>query len=140
MTITDTAHAATRQHDTTTDTTQHVTSPKDIAVVKIMDQTRCTRDEAVAGILFIEDMVTKARGGERCNTPGTHHLTGAEMATAGYKIMDQIMPHGSTAEPGSAHALVQQIVLGSEEFALTHDNPSGRPDDCTVTVRVSKLT
>ena len=33
------------------------------------------------------------------------------------RVMDDIMPHGKTASEGSAHAAVQALILGPEEFA-----------------------
>ena len=86
-----------------------------------------------------ESARTAAR--HRIDGPGTHHLTGAELETVGYRIMDQIMAHGATAQPGSAHEAVEQLVLKPEdgEFGLMHSNPSGRPEDCQVSLRVHAL-
>ena len=140
MTITDTNPVAAVQHDTTTDTNPADLNPFYDAIAKIVEETRCSDDDALAGLLFIEDMVKQARGGERCNTPGTHHLTAGEMAGTGYRIMDAIMPHGENATPGSAHAAAERAILGSDEYAIVHDNPTGKPEDCVVAVTVRRMT
>jgi hypothetical protein len=137
MTITDATPVAAVQHDTIV----AGPNPHFVAVVKIMDETRCTERDAVGAILFIKDMLKQARVGARVgDVVGTHHLTTGQMRTRGYKIMDDIMPHGSTAVPGSAHALVEQILLGPDEYALVHDNPTGRPEDCSVSFSVRRVS
>ena len=105
-----------------------------------MEETRRSKDDAITGIEFIRQMATQARSGKRCGTKGTHHLTFEEMDELGYTVMDSIMEHNQTAAPDSAHAAVQTLVLGSDEFALTHNNPTGRKQDCTVTVDVGFLS
>jgi hypothetical protein len=139
MTITDITPVA-AAHDTTTDNDQGPLGSYYEVLDKIVDETGCSRDDAFTAILFIEDMVALARGGERCNTPGTHHLTASEMAGTGYRIMDDIMPHGENAKPGSAHAAVERAILGSDEYAIVHDNPTGKPEDCVVSVTIRRMS
>lgn len=108
----------------------------DLAVNAIMKETGRPRHEAVEGLQFIFSMADKARRGARCKTVGTHHLDDEEMESLGYAVMDQVMEHGSEADEGSAHAAIQRAVLQPNEFALMHDNPSGKREDCVVTVDI----
>ncbi len=112
----------------------------DAAVAKIMKETGCGERKAVRCVLFVGKMVDKARKGARMGTPGTHHLTDRQMARVGYGMMDLIMPHGKTAVPGSAHAAIESHLLGPNEYALVHDNPTGRPDDCVVKLSVRAVS
>jgi len=134
----------TRSTTTTTLTEQVATdnnktkplSKFEIAVAKIMEK-GWTEEEAIAGIDFLKDMTAKARIGVRsCDIEGTHHLTSQEMAMTGYPVMDSIMGHNQIAAEGSAHAAVQVLILSGEEFALTHDNPTGERQDCFVKLHV----
>ncbi len=110
---------------------------------RIIEETGCSNTSARRAIKFITEMAESARTAarHRIDGPGTHHLTGAELETVGYRIMDQIMAHGAVARSGSAHEAVEQLVLkpGLGEFGLMHSNPSGRPEDCQVSLRVHAL-
>lgn len=138
MTATAIKEATTRQ----TDTTPSPPAPSDseIAISRIVDETGCTHVEAAACLEFIRDMAQRARVGARpcADRPGTHHLTVKEMSDPCYARMDAIMQHGETARPGSAHEAVQAVVLDPDagERALIHDNPTGKPSDCVVAIRV----
>lgn len=136
MTTSTTTTATLVTEPTVTDTKSKELTDFDIAVAKIMKETGCSKEDAITGIEFIRRMANKARTGARCGTQGTHHLTYAEMDELGYAVMDSIMEHNATAAPDSAHAAVQKLVLGSEEYALTHNNPTGQRHDCTVTFDV----
>lgn len=110
---------------------------------RIVRETGCSNTAARRGIRFVTEMAEKARTAarHRIDGPGTHHLTGTEINSVGYRIMDQVMKHGAVAAPGSAHEALEQLVLKPEdgEYALMHNNPSGRPEDCEVSLRVDAL-
>jgi len=120
--------------------TDEASSTYDIAVRKIIAEIGCSKKDAEKAVAFIEDMVSKARAAARCGDMfGTHHLTYEEMGHVGYSIMDSIMPHGSPANPGSAHAAIEHHVLANGEFALIHDNPTGLREDCVVMLHVRSV-
>lgn len=137
MTATAIKQETTRQTDTAPPPAPDDTA---IAISRIVAETGCTEQEATAGLEFIADMAQRARVGTRTcvDEPGTHHLTTKEMRRPGYRVMDLIMEHCERAKPGSAHEAVQNVVLDTAagERALIHDNPSGKPTDCRVTIRV----
>jgi hypothetical protein len=138
MTTSNTTTTALAEHVVTEEEDVDVQrSPYENALAKIMDETGRPRHEAVAGLQFITEMVQQARTGTRCGTVGTHHLTYDEMNMLGYEVMDEVMPHGETALPDSAHAAIEMAVLGADEFRLVHDNPTGMPEDCVVTTSFS---
>ena len=121
-----------------------VGSTFDIAVGKIMDETGCNEHDAAAGLKFVEDMANAARTASRYphDRFGVHHLTADEMSTVGYHVMDQVMPHGepgATSADGSAHRAIENHVLRSDEFSLTHANPTGLPQDCKVVLTVGSV-
>lgn len=109
-----------------------------LAVTKIMGATGCSSDDAEGCLDFIAHMANQARLGVRASRgqTGVYHLDDRDMSSGNYPLMDAIMVHGATAEPNTAHAAVQDFVLHPNESALVHDNPTGQPEDCVVTLSI----
>jgi hypothetical protein len=108
-------------------------SPIGVAIDLIVAETGCSRVDALTGVRFIERMARNAR---QSDTWGIYNLRGHEIDCVGYSVMDDIMKHGSRSTPGSAHAAIEAFILERGEVALIHDNPTGRREDCFVTLQV----
>ena len=108
-------------------------SPIDVAIALIVEETGCSRVDALTGLRFIERMARSAR---QSDTWGIYNLQGHEIDCVGYSVMDDVMQHGARSTPGSAHAAIEAFVLQRGEVALIHDNPTGRREDCYVTLQV----
>lgn len=112
------------------------------AVEATVAETGCSNADAEHLATFLDNMAQSAIADLRsCGQPGVYHLTTGDMLRHEYRLMHATMPHGSTAEPGSAHAALQAYVLRGrgDVCAITHNNPTGRQEDCVVTVSVIQV-
>ena len=107
---------------------------------KIIDETHCSRRQANSTIHWVERIVGKCRKWRYA----PYHPTNRDMADDGpYQIFDRILEHGEQSRVGSAHALLEELLLDPSkgELALFHDNPDdmNRPEYCSVSVGVDKV-
>ncbi len=121
---------------------EHSTAPtqsksaRQLAIEAIMDETGCNKAQANETMLFVESLVAKAR---KCNY-GTVFPTAKQLASDVYDVFHQVIPHGMTSTPGSAHALVEDAVLDrtKDELGLDHDmRPGASRMFCGVQVRIN---
>jgi hypothetical protein len=114
--------------------------PRRVAIDAIVRETHCSRDLASSTLRWIEDLVVEARkSGQPRQYPSS-----AQMHSEQYGVFEQVMPHGTIAAPGSAHAAIEAAVLdpSRDEFGLRHENrddATAARTYCHVTVEMSVL-
>lgn len=105
----------------------------------IMAETDCTRSEAGNVIAWAKKIV----GHCRATNYRAYYPTVVEMRGTTYRITDEIVQHGKAAAKGSAHALLEGLLLDPErdETGLLHDNrdESGSPSYCQIQVAIGVI-
>ena len=105
----------------------------------IISETGCSRSQAGNALTWITDIVEQARADGYM----TYYPTERQMGGRNYRIFDAIMQHGQVSAPGSAHDLVERIVLdpSKDETGLLHDqrDEPGSPAYCTVQVAIGVI-
>lgn len=108
-------------------------------VAAIQAETKCSRVEAFNMIQWVEGFVKRSRQGGYV----TQYPTARQMAGRNYQVFDAIMPHGQASTPGSAHQLLERLILDStrNETSLWHDrrDEPGSPAYCTVQVALGVI-
>lgn len=120
-----------------------------IAVKKVVDETGCKPGEAHAMIVnWLSPIVKRALA----STGKTAYPTDSEMfvgrfhgatqQTRSYEIFDQVMPHGESSKPGSAHEAIEAALLdpSKDQYALTHDQLGPERKHCALCVGVGVVT
>jgi hypothetical protein len=131
---------AVRETATTVSSVLHrVENPRDVALRRIRKETGCSRSEAKRALNWINQFVILSRN----EGYGTIYPTDEQMDTREYQIFDQIMAHGKSAIPDSAHAAVEDYLLdrSAEEVSILHDqrDEEDSPRYCTVQVCINVI-
>ena len=105
---------------------------REAVIERIVAESGYTPAEAEAAIVWLQSVLNAARA----KGYATQYPSDEELQTPQYQVVDAIMSHGAVAAPGSAHAMVQALLLNPvlDENNLTHseseDFGDGSPTFC----------
>lgn len=117
-------------------------SPREVAVAAIMREAGCSRELACNTIDWLQSVVANVRHQDyEVHFPSTKALQSER-----YAVLETVIPHDSTAEPGSAHAAIEALVLdpSRDEFGLRHEmrertTQRGHQLYCSIVVSLSVM-